>query len=126
VLLARLTLVFGYDLALAVAASAFLVWFGAAGSMWILLGSWFGPMALLSALSLAASVWLGPGMALSVAMVVWVGRLLASRTTLLMPGTAERLAAQVWSTNAFTLGLAFVLVFAALVLAPRRALLATA
>ena len=122
VLLARLTLVFGYDVLLALAASAALVAFGAAGSLWALVVAWFGPMALLSALSLAVSVWLGPGVALAAALVVWAARLLASRATLLLPTAAQRLADQLWSTNGVTVGVAVALVLAALALGPRRLL----
>ena len=122
VLLARLTLVFGYDLLLALVASGVLVGFGVAGGVWALISAWFGPMALLSGLSFGVSLWLGPNVAVAAAMTVWALRLLASKTIGLLPLSVAHLVEYLWSTNGITLGVALALVVAAVVFAPRVSL----
>jgi hypothetical protein len=120
VLLARLTLVFGYDLLLGLAASAALAWTGSAGGVWALVSAWLGPMALLSAVSLAVSIWLGPNLAMAAAMVLWAGRLVVGGWTPVLPSAVHQVAAAVWSTNPVTLGTAVVIGLVALVWMPRR------
>ncbi len=76
VLLARLTLVFGYDLLLALIASVGVLPIlpdGALGSM--ILG-WLGPMVFLSAAALALSLWIGPNAAITVAYGGWLSQFL--------------------------------------------------
>ncbi len=113
VLIARVTLVFGYNLVLALLASA-IVDLPALGS---LIGTWLGPMALLSALCLLVSVWFGPTPAITAALTLWVTRLLA-------PGLATmnewlsplaRGVELLWSTNLLSGALAAALVSAAIV-----------
>ncbi|HEY2670634.1 MAG TPA: zf-HC2 domain-containing protein [Rugosimonospora sp.] len=77
-LLARVTLVFGYDLALAVAGSAMLWLFGVrAEGLLGLIGAWFGPTALLSSLALLAAVVIGTELAAAAAASLWALRLAA-------------------------------------------------
>jgi Putative zinc-finger len=71
VLLARLALVFGFDLLLALAASAALRAATGGDAVWPLVALWLGPMLLLSALSLTLSLLLGPLPAVAVALALW-------------------------------------------------------
>lgn len=99
-LLVRLALVFGYDLLLALTASATLAATGTAGTTGLdaLVGAWLGPMALLSALSLLIAVRLGPDVALGVAVGLWALRVLAGGV-LAHDGWPARLVIQAWSTS---------------------------
>jgi Putative zinc-finger len=120
VLLARVTLVFVYDLVLAVAASA-VVHLGAAGVGLVdLVAGWLGPMALLSALSLLLAMWVGPNVSVAVAASLWVLRAL----TIGVPQLGDRwLAAamrQVWATNPGTLAATLTLLAAAVLLSRQR------
>jgi hypothetical protein len=101
-LLVRLTLVLGYDLALALAASAVLAVTAADGDgaagLDVLVASWLGPMALLSAVSLLAAVRFGPDVALGAAVAVWAVRVSAG-TAVLGDGWLARLVLEVWTTS---------------------------
>jgi hypothetical protein len=106
ILLARLTLVFGFDLVLAALASAAVSVFGLApGGLVALVELWLGPMLLLSAGTLLVSLYLGSAPALLAAIVIWT-----IRTSAEFGGAGEQPAghvvAQVWSTGPLTLGLA--------------------
>lgn len=122
VLLARITVVFGYDLALAVAVSAVLTVVGVnRPGLGALTGSWFGPMAVLAALSLLIAVWRGSTVAVTVAAGVWLLRVLGAA---MVAGTGwarawDTVIALAWSTNLFTVVLAVTLVSAAVGLAGR-------
>mgnify|MGYP001206771481 CR=1 FL=1 len=124
ILLARLTLVCGYDLLLAILASLLVVGMGQApGSLAHLISLWLGPMLLLSALSLWLSLWRGPATGVLVALAAW-----AVRVTL--PGemayadwsAAAQLLAWLESTNVFTLGAAAAIAAAVVVWLPRQEL----
>lgn len=118
VLVARVTLVFGFDLVLAVLASVLLA--GTPGVVG-LTGAWFGPMALLSGLCLLLSVAVGTTPAITVTLALWMTRLLApvlaANTAWLRPvaGAVEAL----WTTNLLTCMLAAALVGAAVLLTAR-------
>lgn len=124
VLLARLTLVYGYDLALALLATAVLALAGADAGVWGLISLWIGPMLFLSALTLVLSLLFGSAPALLVAMALWGVRLAAATNS----GPAEPAWAQtvetLWRANAALLPLAALLLTAALLLAPYRSSLA--
>lgn len=95
VLLARMALVFGYDLLLAgVASLGLLPWISPAGLL-ALVGSWLGPMAFLSAAALALSLRIGPGNAVFAAYLAWLGQLLA-RQSLAAPESLAHLWPQAW------------------------------
>jgi hypothetical protein len=119
VVLAWLTLVLGYDLGLGVLASAALSATGSAGGLWAVVAAWLGPMSLLSAVSLAVSVWRGPNLAMGAAMVVWAARVLVGGWTPVLPHAAARVADALWSTNAATIGVAVLIAVVALVWLPR-------
>jgi hypothetical protein len=79
VLLARLVLVYGYDLGLALAATVVLAAARMdAGLVWPLVSLWIGPMLFLSALALLVSLLFGSTPAVLVAMGLWATRLFAS------------------------------------------------
>lgn len=81
VLLSRLTLVFGYDLLLALIASLLLT--AVHGfSLWPLIELWFAPMLFLSALTLAVSLLFSPLVAMVGALVLWGVRLVQLSSTL--------------------------------------------
>jgi hypothetical protein len=80
VLLARLVLVFGFDLALGLAGSLALALLRPGLSLWLLVSAWLSPMAFLSTLSLLLSVLSAdPGLGMLVSLVLWavhsVGRI---------------------------------------------------
>ncbi|WP_030912751.1 hypothetical protein [Streptosporangium amethystogenes] len=111
ILLARLTLVFGYDLALALLASAALALFPLNSAPWglvPLITTWLGPMAMLAALSLLLSVCWNPSGATSVGLAVWT--LYALTTTDLPVPDGFR---DFWTTSPATVGLALALTLAA-------------
>jgi hypothetical protein len=121
ILLARLTLVVGYDVALALLASAVLALLGrdTVGLM-SLVGAWLGPLALLTALSLVVGVRFGPDIAMAAALGLWALRLLDG--TQLVSGIRAVTApvAAIWSTRPLTFAIAAVLCAAGLVLADGR------
>jgi len=80
VLLSRLTLVFGYDLLLALVASLLLT--AVHGfSLWTLIELWFAPMLFLSALTLVASLVFSPTVAMVGALILWGLRLVQLSST---------------------------------------------
>ncbi len=127
VLLARLALVFSYDLALAVAASLGVILIMPAAPLMTLVLGWLGPMAFLSALALVLSLCIGAGNAVTVAMILWLGGRLAASPQLASPGgltpalvAAAQAYALAWQSPALLLGLTGALLLAALWLAGRQ------
>lgn len=123
-LLIRLTLVFGYDLGLALAASAILAAATTGGppaSLNALIGAWLGPMALLSSLSLLVAVRFGPDIALGTVVAVWALRLLAGGGYA-GDGWPARLIVEAWSTNPAVIGVSAAVGITAVVLAGRSEL----
>jgi len=104
VLLARLALVFGYDLFLALTATFTLVWLGDATSVWSLVLDWLGPMLFLSGLSLLLTVRWGPSVGIAIGLALWTLRLLigVAGSHLLGSGVSD-VVVNGWSTNALTL-----------------------
>lgn len=119
VLMARVTLVFGYDLVLALISSVILAGVGVdPPGLASLIGAWLGPMALLSSLCLLLSVAAGTTVATTVVLALWVARLLTPGlvgTEWLAPVT--RGIESLWSTNVITGLLSLVLLCASVVCA---------
>ena len=119
VLLARVTLVFGYDLVLSLAASALAPLVAPDVRLVGLVAAWLGPMTLLLALSLVLAMWIGPGWSMAVAGALWALRVV----TVSIPGLAEGwLGAgmrQVWATSPSTVAAAVLLMLAAVGLSRR-------
>lgn len=73
-LLARLVLVFGYDLALALGASAAVTLVVPGALATAVIASWLAPMTFLSALALFCSVWIGSPAGITLAFGLWLLR----------------------------------------------------
>jgi hypothetical protein len=120
-LLVRLALVFGYDLALAVTASVALTAAAVDGaaSLHTLIAAWLGPMALLSSVSLLVAVRFGPDVAVGAAIGLWAARVLAGGV---FGGDdwPARFIVNAWSTNAAVLAVSAVFGIAAVVMAGRQ------
>lgn len=119
VLLARLVLVYGYDLALALVASGVVALARVEVGLWTVVELWIGPMFFLSSLALALSLFLGPTPAIIAAMTLWGVRLVAATNPdqTVWARTVESL----WRANAALLPLAALLLAAAVLLAPYAA-----
>jgi putative zinc finger protein len=119
VLLARVVLVFAYDLVLALATSGLLMLAGSHSvGMVELVLAWLGPMALLSALSLFVAVWTGPEVAVGAALAVWALRVLAD-SVFAGTGGPFQLVRVVWSTGPVTMLVVCGLTVAAVIVAGR-------
>ena len=116
VLLARVTLVFAYDLAIAVAASAVVHLGGPHTGLLSLVTGWLGPMALLSALSLLLAMWVRPNLAVSAAGALWGLRVLTVGVPQLGEGWLATAMREVWATNPSTVAATLALLVAAVVL----------
>jgi hypothetical protein len=125
VLIARLVLVAGFDLVLAVAASGLVAITGGADGLWAVVSGWLGPFALLCSLSLLMAVWWGPGASALGALAVWSLDVLAraNGTGVLSAWQAAALA-HLWTTSAAMFAVAATLLAAALFFAPYRMRLA--
>lgn len=125
VLLSRLTLVHGYDLALAAAASVLLVAVKGV-SLWPLISLWLGPMLFLSALALLLSLLLGTTAASLTAMGLWGVRLLAEANVGSGLGVWEgaALVEALWASTPLLVALAAVMLAATLIFVPRMERLA--
>lgn len=120
-LLCRVALLLGYDLALAVGATT-IVALMHGQSPGTLITTWLGPLALLSAGSLLMSLVFGPIIAATGAFAVWFAQFFQFDATY-----AVRLTdAPFWQTNPLTLSLAALLLFLALLYAPKQGRLAHA
>ncbi|HNT55483.1 MAG TPA: zf-HC2 domain-containing protein [Anaerolineaceae bacterium] len=72
ILLARLTLVHGYNLLLTLGASLIVLFMVPPELLWGLILSWLGPMTFLPALALLLSLWTGSGNSVAVAYGLWL------------------------------------------------------
>lgn len=122
VLLARMTLVLGYDVALALTANAVVTVIRDDVAWWGLIAQWLGPMLLLSSLALLASVIFRPATAITAALTLWTVRLvtLTDAGRAMADGAVESLVTTLWSTGPTTLVTSVALLAAATVLAGRR------
>ncbi|MHB1415529.1 MAG: zf-HC2 domain-containing protein [Chloroflexota bacterium] len=129
VLLARLVLVFGYDLALSLLATVGLVAVLPVAPLGTIILGWLGPMTFLSALALVLSLAIGTGSAITIALVLWMARWLGrgfdapTTTGAMAPEWAQMLARAyggAWDSTLLLLGLAAVMVAVAVWLAGRQ------
>ena len=116
VLLARVTLVFGYDFTLAVAASAVVRLVATEVGLVDLVIAWLGPMTLLLALSLVLAMWTGPNVSLGVAAALWMLRVATIGIPELSEGWLAARMQEVWATSPGTVAVTFALVATALAL----------
>jgi hypothetical protein len=125
VLLARLVLVLALDLALALAVTTVARLGSADVAFGALVTGWFGPLLLLSALSLALAVLTRPAIGVGVALGLWLLRLAdtwhdpAFGPLPLVAGHLDGFV-RVWNTSLPTIAAALALVALTLAVAPRR------
>lgn len=119
VLLARVTLVFGYDLVLSLAASALAPLVAPDVRLVGLVAAWLGPMTLLLALSLVLAMWIGPGWSMAVAGALWALRVLTVSVSGLGEGWLGNGMRLIWATSPGTVAAAVLLVLAAVGLSRR-------
>jgi hypothetical protein len=128
ILLARATLIFSYNLALAVLSAALLGTAFPGPAFPALILDWLGPMAFLSALALALSLFFGTTSAVTIAYLAWLLRFLPSS---LVRGIVELIGfpalrnavifyRSFWESPALLLPLAAALTLMTLKLADRR------
>lgn len=121
VLVARLVVVFAVDLAAALLTSV-----AVAGrlheALGALIAAWLGPMLLLAVVSLLASILSGPGTGITVALGLWLLRVLAGLDTPggIITGSVAARIDEAWATSPAVLAGAVVLLVATIVVAPRR------
>jgi hypothetical protein len=121
ILLARLTIVFGYNFLLAVALSAVLAGRDPApGQLQALILQWLGPMLLLSAASLALSLRFGSAVGVSLSILLWALRLVLLLNALAPDALLGPPLALFGSTNIITLAVAAALVVGAVAWLPRQ------
>jgi len=120
VLLARVTMIFGYDLALAVAASAVLRLAAPQVGLFDLVVAWLGPMTLLSALSLVLAMWIGPNVSMAVATALWLLRVGTVSVPELSDGWLAARMQEIWATSPGTVAVTLALLAAAVALSRRR------
>jgi hypothetical protein len=120
ILLARLTLVFGYNLLLMLAISLAVLPFLPKIILSELILSWLAPMTFLSAAALALSLWIGTSKAITSAYLAWIAQLMA-RGLLNNPMNGEVLFPQIfeiyrafWQNQLLLLGLSVLLLAASL------------
>jgi hypothetical protein len=83
ILLARLTLIFAFNVVLSIVASVLLVAFNPNLSLGALIATWLAPMAFLSALALLLSIWFFNSLAgMMVSLFLWVVQVLKSNPQL--------------------------------------------
>ena len=125
VLLARLALVFGYDLLLALMASLGLLAGRPVLLLWTIILGWLAPMTFLSALALLLSLYVGTANATMVAFLLWLARGLAldAASESEAPSVAFRtwalMCERVWTDPALLLALSAALLTAAVWVAGR-------
>lgn len=118
-LLCRVVLLLSYDLALALGATAVVAALHGQSPI-ALITTWLGPLALLSAGSLLASLICGPIIAATGAFAVWFAQFSHLDATFAVRLTS----APFWQTNPLTLSIAAFLLFLALFYAPKQGRLA--
>jgi hypothetical protein len=115
VLLGRFALLFGYDTALALLGTLLLALVRHDGFA-VLTSVWLGPMALLSTLSLAVSLVLGPAVAVGGAAALWLARSLHWNGGL----TLDVSAVAFWQTSPQILLISLAILAVALLYVPRQ------
>ena len=123
VLLARLALVYGYDLALVFAATAVLALMREGSGVWLLVSLWVGPMFFLSSLALFLSLLFNTTTAVIFALGLWTVRLVSMSQVEGVAAPMESLEAM-WGANPVLLALAALLLAVTLVYLPRQERLA--
>ncbi len=122
VVVARLVVVLAWDLGLALAASAILAILDGPAVFMPVVSTWLGPMLLLGCLALLLSLFVHSSLAIGGSMVLWLARAVAATGEPHvgnLGGLTDVLNAA-WQTSPLTLGLALLLLAAAVFLTPYR------
>lgn len=125
VLLARLTLVFGYDLLMALGATLLLAVAKDGSGAWPLVSLWLGPMLFLSGFALICSIVVGSTTGIAVALGLWASRLFVAVDGIGRTGEGGPLAG-LWRSDPALLGVGAALLLLAVLAVPRRERLAAA
>jgi hypothetical protein len=128
ILLARLALVFGYNLALVLAATLVLLPLIPVPMMSVLALTWLAPMTFLSVAALLLSLWIGATNAISITYIAWLAQLIAGPLRSqpaglgVSPAVARVMDAyqSFWQSPALLLALSVVLFAAAVWMAGRQ------
>jgi hypothetical protein len=128
VLLARLVIVFGYDLGLALIATGALLLVIPVDLLGTIILGWLGPMTLLSSLALTLSLCIGTSNAIAAAVFIWLlrwisGGMLRNSQIVIDSGWLFQLAELyrgLWESPSLMLGLAALLVIVALIVVGRQ------
>lgn len=123
VLMARMTLVFGYDLLIALAATAVLVVVDNGTNLWPLISMWIVPMLFLSAFALTMSLVFGTSAAIAASLILWTVRVYAFTDVELHHGTASEMAEMVhafWESGPLLIALVVCLMIITIVSVPRQ------
>ena len=122
VLVARLTLVYSYDLALALAATVVLALANGGTGLLALISLWIGPMLFLSALALFLSLFFGSTPATLVALTLWGVRLVAYSSAVrgLTLSREMKLLESFWQSTPLLLPLAVLLLLVTVLFTPGR------
>jgi hypothetical protein len=118
ILIARLVLVAGYDLALTLAASGVVAVCGQTNGLWPVVSGWLGPFTLLCSLSLLLSVWKGPVAGSLTALAVWSLGVLAQVGNAGLSEWQQAVLTHVWTTSVGVLAIGGALTATAVFLAP--------
>lgn len=118
ILIARLVLVAGYDLALSLAASGVVAVCGQTNGLWPVISGWLGPFTLLCSLSLLLSVWKGPVAGSLTALAVWSLGVLAQVGNAGLSEWQQAVLTHMWTTSVGVLAIGGALTAAAVFLAP--------
>lgn len=92
ILLARLSVVSSYNLALSLAATLILLFFIPLKLLGVVILGWLGPLAFLSALALLLSLWLGTNNAIAISYGLWMVQYIPFKML------GQWMASPVWST----------------------------
>ncbi len=118
VLLARLVVVAGYDLAVGFAATLLLAGTGSGGGVWSLVTMWLGPLLAMSALSVLLSVFFRPWVGIVAALFLWTLRVVIISPA--HPAVIAVATGWLWSTTPATAAVATAAVAAAIFSVGRR------
>jgi len=118
ILLARLVVVTGYDLAVVFAATLLLAGTGGGGGLWPLVTMWLGPLLAMSALSVLLSVAFRPWAGIVTALCLWTVRVAAMSPA--HPAVLAAASGWLWSTTPATAAVAAAAAAVAVFTAGRR------
>lgn len=120
VLLARLTLVYAYDILLALAASVVIAAAHGGAELWPVIVLWLGPMLFLSALSLMLSLLFGSGVGIGGALALWAVRVFMARVPWRTADAWSDTINRFWRNDTLLIPLAAALLLIAVLSLPRQ------